>query len=227
MLPTTLVAIVFLLLLAPGFISGSIIEWLAPVRVRETAMKEKITTSLALSIWNFLLYLGLSNWSVLGISPLVFDLKADDVGLPVDLKLQLYNIDAGSLAWILVISIAIGVFAAWTLNNGWLFRLLNYTHISYSTGRASIWFDTLQETQNKWAKVYLKDGTVILGYISHYSNDPTSPMLFLSRVHQNVDGHEKDELVNILSAKSDNSIDVEGPGVLLLSAKIKRIEFWD
>lgn len=226
MFATTLAAITFLLL-APGFLAVQIIEWLAPVRIREAAMKEKITTALTLSLLNYLIYLALSSWPLLSIEPLLLHLGADKVGLPAALTLPFYNVSIGSLAWILGISLTLGIFAAWTLNQGWLFKLLNKAHISYSTGRASVWFDAFRETENSWAKVYLDDGTVVLGYISSYSDDPTNAMLLLSRVRQNVDGQVEDQPVNVASEKQEYSTDVKGPGVLLVAPHIKRIEFWD
>lgn len=209
-------AVMTFLLLAPGFLSLQIIEWLAPIK--KESLKNKLVSALALSLLIYILYQSLAPWlgiQATKISATAGPLSEDSIfSLDAPLSFALYGLDFGSLLAILVLSIVTGALFALVLEKGWLFEFLSLLRISYATGRASVWNDVFSTTRRKWAQIYLEDGTTVLGDVLYYSDDPEEPMLFVRRAQIWHPGAEKPDVV-------------DGPGILLVSPKIEYIQFRD
>lgn len=219
------IAVVTFLLIVPGFFSLQVVEALAPIR--KEPYKNKLISAFGLSLINYLLYMWVSAIPWLGIKPLMLDLWGNSIPLDANLRVPLYNVDNASLIAILMISVLLGAFIAWILNQGWFFRALNKAKLSYSTGRESVWHDVFRITHGSWVKVYMKDNTIVQGHLSHYSDDPKNPMLYLSRVEGGRGTIQEDQRVNITRPGETESEWIEGPGVLLVTPDIQYIEFLD
>ena len=204
-MPTTVLAFNLLLFLLPGFLTLKVREALAIVA--KTSDFSRVVDAMLFTLLNYALYFPLAKalefkqFTVLG-------LRGDSTG--ADLQLGTPYLPA--LFLMLGTATALGVFVGMGADRDWFHKFKTGLHLTRRPARIDVWAEAFYNTKGKWILVQLEDGTQIIGWPFHYSDEPERRQLFLkdARVRQS-DGTE---------------YDVPGPGLLLTEAsKIKLIEF--
>lgn len=184
-MPGKIEALAILFVLLPGFTCAYITQQLAARRVQTEA--EKVIEAVILSFVLYLITLPFFGYTL----PLSWQGGPDGS----------YRVTANfaHLLTLLIVSIALGIFYAASINRDWMMSLLRKAGITERTARTAIWNDAFQELGG-FVQVGFKDGTQLLGWVRYYSDDAADPSLFLEQAAW-VDG--------------DREVPIEGPGILV------------
>ncbi len=190
-MPAKIDALAVFFVLLPGFTCAYTTQQLAVRRVQTEV--EKVIEALILSFVLYLVTLPFFGYTL----PLKWLANADGT----------YQIKAHfpQLLTLLVLSIALGVFYAATINHDWLMVILRKLRVTERTARTTIWNDAFQELSG-FVQIGFKDGSQILGWVRYYSDDATDPSLFLEKASWiNDDGAE---------------VQIDGPGILITKESV-------
>lgn len=195
-MPGKLEALAILFLLLPGFLCAYVTQALAVRKAQSDT--EKVIEAL---IFSFVLYL-------LTLSPFGYMLPLHwKSGQDGTFRIVA---DYPHLLTLSIMSIALGILYAASINHDWLMQLMRWARVTERTARTSIWNDAFQEVGG-WVQVGFKDGRQILGWVRYYSDAAEDSSLFLERAAW-IDGRETDL--------------IDGPGILLTSiAAIETVTF--
>jgi len=114
-----------------------------------------------------------------------------------------------TLVWVLVIAACVGFAAGLSDERRFMLRVAKCLG-ARTRGWRSTWLDSFQiQGSKKWACVYLKDGTRVLGWVRYGANAAEEGSLFVAR------GDHGNEPVRLWPAGEDGPFPISGPGVLL------------
>lgn len=156
-------ALQILMFLIPGLISATIVDVLI-VRGKKKEF-ERIMEALILSMLIYTIYSFVS-----GTSPVTLN-QLETTGT--------YSFDRGSLLWLTLLSIGISVLVSCFITTDLHMRLARFLRVTTKTARPSVWLDVFHNLK-RYIIVEFVDGTRLMGWPSHYSDDPEQQYLFLS-----------------------------------------------
>jgi hypothetical protein len=184
-MPGKIEALAILFVLLPGFTCAYITQQLAARRVQTEV--EKVIEAVILSFVLYLITLPFFGYTL----PLSWQVGSDGS----------YRVTAhfAQLLTLLIVSIALGILYAASINHDWLMSLLRKARVTERTARTAIWNDAFQELSG-FVQVGSKDGSQLLGWVRYYSDDAGDPSLFLEQAAW-VDG--------------DREVPIDGPGILV------------
>ena len=184
-MPGKIEALAILFVLLPGFTCAYITQQLAARRVQTEV--EKVIEAVILSFVLYLITLPFFGYTL----PLSWKIGTDGS--------YLVTAHFAYLLTLLIVSVALGVLYAASINRDWLMSVLRKIGVTERTARTAIWNDAFQELSG-FVQVGFKDGSQLLGWVRYYSDDVSDPSLFLEQAAW-VDG--------------DKEIRIEGPGILV------------
>lgn len=184
-MPGKIEALAILFVLLPGFTCAYITQQLAARRVQTET--EKVIEAVILSFVLYLITLPFFGYTL----PLRWQADADGS--------YRISVHFAYLLTLLIVSVALGILYAVSINRDWLMTGLRKAGITERTARTAIWNDAFQELSG-FVQVGFKDGSQLLGWVRYYSDDVGDPSLFLEQAAW-VDG--------------DKEIPIEGPGILV------------
>ena len=126
------------------------------------------------------------------------------------------SIDWSAVGIVVALPIAIGIIVGLGIQKEWLYWLLRKVRLEPVHGIPSAWDWKFMRAEQQWITVHLKDNTEIVAEYNtdcFVSTDPNERDLYLSNVHEWVEGTEE--------PVQDERID----GLLLKADSIDRIEF--
>ncbi len=117
-----------------------------------------------------------------------------------------------TIVCVLGVAVVVGYIAGLADERRWLLEVARHLGGS-SRGWRGTWLDSfLLRGRKKWACVYLKDGTRVMGWAKHFASLEEENTLFVARgVHGN-------EPVLIWPIGKDSPYPIDGPGVLVAPA---------
>jgi hypothetical protein len=119
-----------------------------------------------------------------------------------------YSVDAlrGPLLWLLLIAVAWGFLVMVCNNRDVPWKWLRKLDIVRRSSRNSVWHDAFYEYGDlSYVQVELSDGRFVLGYLQHYSDQPTDGCLFVGDASWI--GYGQDGQTTV--------VPIPGPGILL------------
>ena len=131
-------------------------------------------------------------------------------------RIRSLSIDWSAVGIVVALPIAIGIIVGLGIQKEWLYWLLRKVRLEPVHGIPSAWDWKFMRAEQQWITVHLKDNTEIVAEYNtdcFVSTDPNERDLYLSNVHEWVEGREE--------PVQDERID----GLLLKADSIDRIEF--
>lgn len=131
-------------------------------------------------------------------------------------RIRSLSIDWSAVGIVVALPIAIGIIVGLGIQKEWLYWLLRKVRLEPVHGIPSAWDWKFMRAEQQWITVHLKDNTEIVAEYNtdcFVSTDPNERDLYLSNVHEWVEGKEE--------PVQDERID----GLLLKADSIDRIEF--
>lgn len=190
-------------MLLPGFLCARIVQTLC-VRPEQSEI-DKVLESL---LYSFLVYL-----CFLFTFGQATPIKISEEVNKESKKVYSVEVERGPLAALIGFSAVLGILLSANKTRDWSGRLFRWAKISQRTTRSSVWEDVFHE-QSCSVLVGLGDGRRIIGWATHYSDDPHEGSLFIKKAAW-IDEEHKEHPIN-------------GPGILITSeAKIEYVEFLD
>lgn len=208
-MPATLSALSALIFLLPGFLTDRIIVSLTPQKSRTDI--RLVIDSL---VWAF-------------VDEVCYRICAQAFGLPLwpmnyvaDHPEQILEGHVCSLVCILAISLVIGLVWSCLSIYGIVYGVLRFIKVTRSSGRIDVWQDVLTNSRGSWLRVYLKDGSCIVGWAKHFSDDSECREIFLAdaiieRPIQSVPVMECDDGTGLEKTINIETETLEGEGILL------------
>lgn len=193
-------ALTVLIFLLPGFLSERLADALTIRPQRSAAME--VVEALIFSLLIYLLYSIVG--FVVGLPPIVSLVGA--VGTITASGRSIWGV-AVLVAGALVLAAAQSV----VINFGWFDWFAYKTGLTNRLTTRSVWLDTFNRFQGVWIRVHLESGERIVGWPRFYSEDTSTPELFLADSY--------------IEGTNGAVTDIDGPGILLTpAAKIAMIE---
>lgn len=168
----TIEAIVFLLILIPGFVASNIFELLTK-RGKRGSTIEIIIRGL---LWSLIV------WIPYMITARIFDILINPINLlEKNLNSYCFKQYLISITFILSTSIIISVVQSAISNRGIPFKLLKRLRITKLTGDPNIWV-TVFRYEGRWIRVFLKNGYKYIGWPAIYPQGDEKDMIVLKNV---------------------------------------------
>jgi hypothetical protein len=141
-------------------------------------------------------------------------------GAPVTLVLDGDAFNGWTIPIVLASAFVVGWVAAIADEHRWAFHMAKWLGRS-NRGWRGAWLDAfLLHGRKKWACVYLKDGTRVLGWVKYGSSPTEEQALYVAR------GERGDEPVLVWRPSDAEPYPIEGPGVLIPpSSEISLVAF--
>ena len=165
-MPGKIEALAILFVLLPGFTCACITQQLAARRVQTET--ETVIGAVILSFVLYLITLPLFGYTL----PLRWQQGPDGSYRVL--------VHFAHLLTLLLVSVALGVLYAASINRDWLMSALRKMGVTERTARTAIWNDAFQKLSG-FVQVGFKDGTQLLGWVRYYSDDVSDPSLFLEQ----------------------------------------------
>jgi hypothetical protein len=201
-MPAKMEALAVLLVLLPGFLFSYVIRQFS-VR-RDQSEFDKVVEALLFSAILYVLTLARFGY----ILPVSWTTTTLSNGfLAIKLSINWYFIGELSL-WLAVLAVLWAV----NINHDILLKLFRFVRITDRTARNSIWNYVFQDVRSSYLQVQLSDGSIVVGYLEYYSDNPEDGLLFLSDAAW-------------LDSKGEQ-VPINGPGILLTKeSKVVSISF--
>jgi len=172
-MPTTFDALSILLFLLPGLLVERITEALA-VRKRPT-ITTRLIDGLVYCLLSYVLYLLLILTGLL-------DLEVLPVRLWKEGSDDAWQSYASSYLALNGVALIVGLAHSLLLVQGVYFGLLRKVGVTRKSGRVDVWLDFHSQARGQWYRVFLKNGTSMIGGQDHYSHEPDRRELCLWNV---------------------------------------------
>ena len=200
-MPLTVQALGIFLVLLPGFASVYLTQQLS-FRPKQSEL-DKVVEALLLSLVLYVLVIPFFGFAL----PVGWHAAGTSGNLGSYVVVAKWK----ELAVLALAAVLLGILYAANLNHDWALKLFRKAHVTKRTSRTSIWGDVFQEIGGT-VQVGLADGRSVMGWVRHYSDDPSDSLIFLAQAAW-ID-------------ESDGLVPIEGPGILLLrEAQIQYVMF--
>lgn len=211
-MPTTEIVIALLLLL-PGFLASRVFSSL--IARRPPAQVERLIEALIFELVVVATYSILaSSWDSLRPQELAVLANTESAKQLVADPLRTVSKNAIPFTALVVISIVVGFIGAVSYNFDFPWNLLRTLRLTKQSSRATVW-ESVFHSYTNYVIVHLTDGTRIIGWPRHFSDNSQEGELFLMNAAYLAD-----------TGDPADDIDISGPGILLTKAAgISHIEF--
>lgn len=172
-MPTTFDALSIILFLLPGLFVERITEAFA-VRKRPT-VTTRVVDGLLYCLVSYVAYLlvVVTGWIKLEVIP---------VGLWKEGTEEAWKKYALSYLALNGVALVVGLVHSFMLVQGLYYKLLRALGVTRKSGRIDVWHDFHTQARGRWYRIFLTNGTLMVGGQDHYSHEPDKRELCLWNV---------------------------------------------